>query len=249
MKKLMLVAFLLSILVSDIFSQACIPEWTQPGSGVYPDTVINLPATEVNTPYDFTVQFKVPKTDSSVIVTGVDVDHVELTGIAGLDAIPSSVPFTYTCNPSSCSFKGDSVGCVKIQGTPTTVGLYPLTIEAKVFISSFIFQEVDFSGYYIEVKNSTGIPSVNKNKFDVSQNSPNPVYSTTSILVNLLSPATIEVKVFNVVGNKIFNTTVSGRPGINTITLDASKFSSGIYFYTVGDGNHFLTKTLVVEKR
>nr|MBA2407231.1 T9SS type A sorting domain-containing protein [Chitinophagales bacterium] len=172
-----------------------------------------------------------------------------LTGVMGLDDIPASVPFTYNCNPSSCSFEADSVGCVKIQGTPTELGIYPLTIKAKVYISSLIFLNVDFSGYHLEVKDFTGISSISKNKFDVSQNAPNPVYSSTSILVNLVTPGTINLKVFNAIGNQILYTSISGKHGINTITLDASKFSPGIYFYTVAAGDNSITKTLVVENR
>src|SRR5262249_6820191 len=105
MKQILLLILINVTFNTPVFSQACIPSWTQPGSGIYPDTATNLPAGALNVPYDFTVQFKVPLVDSSIIPTGINIDHIALTGVTGLDSIPASVTFHYNCNPSSCSFK------------------------------------------------------------------------------------------------------------------------------------------------
>ncbi|MBX7109785.1 MAG: T9SS type A sorting domain-containing protein [Chitinophagales bacterium] len=248
MKKLILCGITILFSISIAYPQACTPEWSQPGSGIYPDTATNMPAGPANVPYDFTVQFKVPLKDSSVIATGIDVNRVELTGVTGLDAIPSTVAFHYNCNPTNCTFKADSVGCVRIQGTPTTEGVYPLTISAKVFITQNTFLPVDFSGYYITVSNSIGIPGLSTNRFDVGQNTPNPAQSKTEIPVNLVHGSMIEIKVSNVIGNQVYKNSMVGHTGLNSISLDVSKFKPGIYFYTVSDEKNAITRRMVIDK-
>jgi hypothetical protein len=248
MKKILLSIIITLFSFSLVFSQACIPEWTQPGSGIYPDTIINLPPGTPGVPYDFTVQFKVPLVDSS-IGQPINIDHILLTGVTGLTSIPASDPFHFTCNPIDCSFKADSLGCVRIQGTPTTEGFYPLTITAKVFINIILFQPVEFSGYHIEVSSTQGIQGISHDKFDVSQNLPNPVNSKTQININLPKPSEIKLKIANVIGNTISNTTINGRQGINTIWIDASEYSPGIYFYSVSDEENSITKRMIVGKK
>lgn len=249
MKKVITSCIISVLFISQAFSQACIPNWTEPGSGIYPDTLTDLAPGMPNVPYDFTVQFKVPLVDSSIISTGISVDHVELTGVTGLDLIPASTAFHYNCNPTSCSFKADSVGCVRIQGTPTTEGSYPLTINAKVYISPVVFLPVNFSGYHITISSTIGIPNLSQSKFDVSQNLPNPVHSKAQVFVNLPKAGAIEFKVSNVIGNQVFKTTIPGHQGLNSIAFDATSYAPGIYFYTVTSGNNSITKRMVVEKK
>ncbi|MEP7129081.1 MAG: T9SS type A sorting domain-containing protein [Chitinophagales bacterium] len=248
MKKeiLFLCIFLLSFSIA--FSQPCIPSWTQPGSGIYPDTIVNMPAGPTNVPYDFTVQFKVPLKDSSIIATGIDVYQVKLTGVTGLENIPSSVAFHYNCNPSTCAFKGDSVGCVRIQGTPTTEGVYPLTINALVYFTPVASIPVDFTGYQITISNTIGIPGLQTNRFDVGQNQPNPANSKTQLFVNLMHGGPIQVKVSNVIGNEVYRTSITGHAGVNTVSLDVSKYKAGVYFYSISDDKNSITKRMVVDK-
>lgn len=248
MNKLLLFLFILLISVTKVFSQVCIPSWTQPGSGIYPDTIVNMPPGPANVPYDFTVQFKVPLQDSSIVATGIDVYQVKLTGVTGLDNIPASVGFHFNCNPSTCTFKGDSVGCVRIQGTPTTEGVYPLTINALVYITPALFLPVDFSGYNITISNTIGISGLQSNKFDISQNSPNPTHSKTEVFVNLVHAGNIEIKVSNVIGNQVYKNSIAGHSGVNPVSFDVSKYKAGVYFYTVSDEKNSITKRMIVDK-
>ncbi|MEO6167857.1 MAG: T9SS type A sorting domain-containing protein [Chitinophagales bacterium] len=248
MKKDVLFLIILFFSFTKAYSQVCVPSWTQPGSGIYPDTITNLPAGPTNVPYDFTVQFKVPLKDSSIVATGIDVNKVELTGVSGLENIPAAVAFHYNCNPSSCTFKADSVGCVRIQGTPTTEGVYPLSITAKVFISPVVFLPVEFSGYEITISNTIGIPGLQSGKFDVAQNSPNPARSKTQVFVNLMRGGSFEVKISNVIGNQVYKNTIIGHAGVNAVSIDVSKFKTGVYFYTVSDDKNSITKRMVVDR-
>ena len=248
MKNEIFIVIISLLSITTAFSQACIPEWTQPGSGIFPDTITNMPAGPTKVPYDFTVQFKVPLVDSSIITTGINVNRVELTGVSGLENIPSSVPFHYNCNPSNCTFKADSVGCVRIQGTPTTEGIYPLIITAKVFFTPNTFLPVDFSGYEIEISNTIGIPAFQKGKFEISQNSPNPAGSITQVAVNMISNGPMEISISNIIGNEVFRNTMMGKPGVNALLFDVSNYAEGLYFYTVSSTGNTITKRMVVDR-
>lgn len=247
-KKVILCCMVVLFSMAAAYPQACIPAWSQPGSGIYPDTTTNMPAGPTNVPYDFTVQFKVPLKDSSIIASGIDVNRVELTGITGLDAIPSSVAFHYNCNPTNCTFKADSVGCVRIQGTPTTEGVYPLIITAEVFITPNSFLPVDFSGYAITISNTIGLPGLQTGRFDVSQNQPNPASDKTQVSVNLLHGGTFEVKLSNVIGNVVYKTSMMGHAGVNTVSLDLARLKPGVYFYTISDDKNAITRRMVIDK-
>jgi len=79
--------------------------------------------------------------------------------------------------------------------------------------------------------------------FVVAQNSPNPFNPTTSINFTLAKAGKVTVDVFNAAGQKvdtIVNTTMNA--GAHSVSWNASKFSAGVYFYTVKSGD--LSKTM-----
>jgi hypothetical protein len=169
--------------------------------------------------------------------------------VGGLDAIPASVNFYTQCNPVNCSFHSDSLGCVSIKGTPITPGVYELVINTDVYITPNASLPYSTPGYRIVVNNPIGIAPLSQTTFDVSQNLPNPVVTKANIYVNLEHAGNLSIKISNLVGNEIFKQTVIGRKGFNALSIDASRFAPGIYFYSVSDGQHSMTKRMVVDKK
>jgi len=81
---------------------------------------------------------------------------------------------------------------------------------------------------------------------DVSQNYPNPFADETKVRVNLKTDSNLTLEVFNMVGQKMYGITLpDATVGINTITIDGSKLSFGIYFYTVKAGDSQVTKKMM----
>lgn len=79
--------------------------------------------------------------------------------------------------------------------------------------------------------------------FAVAQNSPNPFNPTTTISFTLAKAGKTTVDVYNVAGQKIdtlVNSSLSA--GSHSVVWNASKFSAGVYFYTVKSGD--LSKTI-----
>jgi hypothetical protein len=81
---------------------------------------------------------------------------------------------------------------------------------------------------------------------DVSQNYPNPFSNETKVNVNLRKAGSLTLEVVNMVGQKIYETTIeNATAGMNIITIDGNKLSSGIYFYTIKAGESQITKKMM----
>lgn len=87
-------------------------------------------------------------------------------------------------------------------------------------------------------------------EFALEQNFPNPFNPTTTIEFKLQKHSNITLGVYSVNGELITNL-IAGTDfsaGTYQVTFDASKLASGIYFYTLTDGNQILTKKMVLLK-
>ncbi|RKX28033.1 MAG: hypothetical protein DRP47_05365, partial [Candidatus Zixiibacteriota bacterium] len=90
--------------------------------------------------------------------------------------------------------------------------------------------------------------------FVLSQNYPNPFNPTTSIEFHLPVPATVELAVFNVLGQQVA-TLAEGKksPGSYTVTWDAidqfgRKSGSGVYFYRLITDNFTRTRKMLLVR-
>jgi len=86
-------------------------------------------------------------------------------------------------------------------------------------------------------------------KFELGQNYPNPFNPTTQISYSVPQQSHVTLKVFNVLGMEVA-TLFSGLQdaGQHAATFDATKFSSGVYFYRLQAGNLSITKKMVFMK-
>ncbi len=96
-----------------------------------------------------------------------------------------------------------------------------------------------------QVSVADAVPAV----FAVAQNTPNPFNPTTSISFTLAKAGKVTVDVFNAAGQKI-DTIANGTmsAGSHTLNWNASRFSAGVYFYTVKAGNVSKTMKMTLLK-
>lgn len=100
----------------------------------------------------------------------------------------------------------------------------------------------------------TGPMSINENQlmpkqFRLEQNFPNPFNPTTTIRFQLPTDEFVSIKVFNIIGEEVANLVNEKRPsGTYDVEFDASRLSSGIYYYTYKAGNYSATNKMVVLK-
>ena len=95
----------------------------------------------------------------------------------------------------------------------------------------------------------TGVQEVNAiNEDNVSQNRPNPFSNTSIVEVTLEQSADLSLMVTNLMGQTVYNVNLGNMPvGTHPITIDATNFESGVYFYTVRSGKSTVTKRMIVQ--
>ena len=86
-------------------------------------------------------------------------------------------------------------------------------------------------------------------EFSLEQNYPNPFNPTTTIKYSLHSTSSVQLKVYNVLGNEIATIVNEELPaGDYSLNYDASNLPSGIYFYTLTTNDFSKTKKMTLVK-
>jgi Secretion system C-terminal sorting domain len=92
---------------------------------------------------------------------------------------------------------------------------------------------------------SSTVPS----RFDLGNNYPNPFNPSTSIKVSLDHAGFMTLKIYNVLGQlvKVVNQGFK-TAGEYTFNVNMDKFGSGVYFYSLREGNNVATKKMILMK-
>jgi len=278
MKKLLLatLSLVFTFCMTDLQAQVCQPDtaFVNQGAGVYPlpdpigSTTSSLATGCVNTTYLQHFTAVVPDslfTEFSGVPIAAKLNSVTIDTITGL---PDGI--TYACDPPDCSFLNQTSGCVIFSGTPTTEGTYEpaviTTVNADALNQIGIELPVNFPtqpgdaidvypGQYIlyirEEGNAECLVST-ENPLDevlgVSQNVPNPFSSMTNIIIDSKVSGAFDFKVFSLIGKMVHNESINLSAGENTITFNGTYLNSGMYFYSIGQGNDIVTKRMIVNK-
>ena len=123
-------------------------------------------------------------------------------------------------------------------------GLHIQGDEDPPTLNTLTFMEVDKEEVWAtEEKNI--IPVFD---YDVSQNYPNPFTGNSTVKVNIRQSTTLSLEVVNMIGQQVYTVDAGvAKTGMNTLTIDGSKLTPGIYFYTVRAGETTITKKMIVE--
>ena len=103
-----------------------------------------------------------------------------------------------------------------------------------------------YQGILSEVNNNnTSVPQ----NYKLEQNFPNPFNPTTTINYSVPKTSFVTLKVYDVLGNEVMSVVNEQQTANNyTYTLDFSKLSSGVYYYTLRAGDFSSTKKLMLVK-
>jgi hypothetical protein len=86
-------------------------------------------------------------------------------------------------------------------------------------------------------------------QYNLSQNYPNPFNPATKIDFAIPVSGNVSIKVFDMLGREIATiVNKEMKAGTYTADFDASKLSSGVYFYKLVSGNYLSTKKMVLVK-
>lgn len=130
----------------------------------------------------------------------------------------------------------------------------PGKIDLKIILNNnsnlkyeLILEPAFIVGDYVE-NDSTEIANMPK-QFALHSNYPNPFNPSTMIRYELPRQSLVELKVFDVLGREI-KTLVNQlqNAGIYNTPFDASKLSSGVYFYTIKAGGYTNSKKMLLIK-
>ena len=100
---------------------------------------------------------------------------------------------------------------------------------------------------YTSVENEKQIASITD--YALYQNYPNAFNPSTQISYDLPKATNVTLTVYNILGNKVAEL-VNGYndAGRHTVNFDASKLSSGVYFYTLNAGGKIVTNKMILSK-
>ena len=91
----------------------------------------------------------------------------------------------------------------------------------------------------------SGIPD----SYQLLQNFPNPFNPTTTIYYGLPQESSVELIVYDVLGNEILKISEDQKPaGYHKFDFDASQLKSGVYFYRIDAGDFVKTMKMVLMK-
>ena len=111
-------------------------------------------------------------------------------------------------------------------------------------VDEMVFWYID--GYTMSMP--VGVPDGQSTpSFSVTQNSPNPAVTETSILVNLENPGSIHLVVSNMLGQTLYQETAHVGALAHSFSLNVSNYDAGVYFYTIQMGNESVTKKMIIK--
>src|SRR5205814_1277730 len=82
-----------------------------------------------------------------------------------------------------------------------------------------------------------GVAEQTTTSFSVSDNYPNPTTGLTNFDVTMKQNANIVLSIYNGLGQQVYVTENKLSIGKHLLTVDASNFASGLYFYTIQGAN------------
>ena len=213
-------------------------EWTPllAGNGplvceVYTDNA-GAPGTKIGTTVTQPFAMLTPSTNNYIQLSNTNVDvvsgtnyHLVLSNTNSADTLSISLEDVTTGNRSSY-YNGSS--------------WYPQTFNLKI------------RPIITTTSGLTGVDDVTSQQpqvFTLHQNYPNPFNPSTKIAYTIPTASNVTLKIFNLLGQEVA-TLVNEKQEANTYVkeFDASRLSSGIYFYQINAGSFNATKKMILMK-
>jgi len=118
-------------------------------------------------------------------------------------------------------------------------------LQTRFFFGGFNFSYIDFELIATDVEEEINM----RYSFSLDQNYPNPFNPSTTIQYSVPHRSSVVLKVYDVLGNEI-TTLVNEekQPGYYKVNFNASRLSSGTYFYRMKAGNFTETKQFILLK-
>ncbi|MCH8034444.1 MAG: T9SS type A sorting domain-containing protein [Bacteroidetes bacterium] len=148
----------------------------------------------------------------------------------------------------------EKIGFIPGFGTTTESKSYTYKIiEFASGTQYYRLKQIDFDGTY-EYSDAIEVEGLTPTQYVLFQNYPNPFNPSTSIKFSIPIDSNVKLKLFNLLGQEVaelLNSEIS--VGIHHIDFNASRLSSGTYFYVLeangNNGSNFTaTKKMILTK-
>jgi len=145
----------------------------------------------------------------------------------------------------------EKVGFVQGQGTTNAPQKYSFT-DATVRMGKYLYRlkQIDRDGKFVYRQAVEVTVGVTPNTVFLDNNYPNPFNPSTKISFVLGTTGRATLKVFNIIGQEVATLAdgVFTAGDVQQVTFDASRYSSGIYYYQLKTGNRTEIKKMMLLK-
>ncbi|MCL5020802.1 MAG: family 43 glycosylhydrolase, partial [Bacteroidetes bacterium] len=178
-------------------------------------------------------------------------------------------PWTMQGNPCSgpnanTTFGGQSTFVLPVQGEPGDfIFMADKWVPSNLPTSTYIWLPLQVENGQVSVpwyntwdlsifSTTLGVltnPEIAPNGYSLSQNYPNPFNPTTDIRVTLNHSGMVSLKIYNVLGEVVDIMNQGFKPaGEYVYNINMDRFASGVYFYTLCEGDNSITRKMVLLK-
>jgi hypothetical protein len=245
MKKFIFIFVSYFILMMTGNSQTCTPDPNMNTPGFSPDSITNLLPGVAGQYYEAVITAKIPADTAYNGISGT-VDSIGVNNVLDLPA-----GLTWATNTPSNFWVANTKGCLIIQGVTNVAGLHPIKIavvaHGKLYgvVPAVIRDTITF--YKIDMQ-PAGVNELVQNSFSITKTFPNPANEIITIELNSSGPATVQFRLYNLVGVCVSETFHQINHGTSQITVPVRQFPSGMYYYTISSGDKNLTRKLNISR-
>lgn len=207
-------------------------------------TVITI---EMDIPNTFPVFTNLPDT---IIIPSNSNDSITIWNfISDNESSDTTLVFDFSATPDTLNFSfNDTTGVLTISSEDSTYsGNVILRIRADDTFGGVVEDSILIN--FTSVTGIDDIQNIIPKEFSLSQNYPNPFNPTTKIQFGLPKKSNVEIMIYNVLGQqviKLVNKEFSA--GFHTVTFNANKLASGVYFYRIIAGDFIQSKKMILLK-
>jgi len=162
---------------------------------------------------------------------------------------------TFTVNAPAGSFialsvNGNILGTATGTGAPQSVSISGAqttgqTVKVVVTKQNYYRYEGSVAVGVMGVGNNLNVPK----EYSLSQNYPNPFNPVTKIEYALPKNGLVTIKVYDILSREISTLVSEVKPaGYYSVDFDASKLTSGVYFYKLESGSFSNIKRMILIK-
>ncbi len=256
-------------------AQNCVPDPQYTTGGIYPDSITNLPPACLDEVYNVIVTAVVPHDTTANTPFGpatVTIDSINIkktNNVFQVNGLPTN--FTFACEPPSCGFPGGASpgttksGCLLITGFPASGGTistgdtFNLQVDLVAYVSGVPVINTytlddgseDVNYYYIAVRANgqcnSGVIDKSEKTFSVKQNTPNPFRKNTNITFTNNKNGKVTFTVYNMIGEAVHSEVLFSKENFqNVILFDGKNLPSGLYSYSLNNGEKTISKRMIL---